>query len=80
MFTELLQTERPLKGLRVREPELFSLVEENFGEISAALEEGYSWKQIVKAFVKYYEAEWNPYWGHALIWEYYKRIKKEAQS
>ena len=80
MFTELLQTEIPRKGLKVREPELFSLVEKNFNEISAALEEGYSWKQIVKAFVKYYETEWNPYWGHALIWEYYKRIKKEAQS
>ena len=45
MFTELLQTEIPRKGLKVREPELFSLVEKNFNEISAALEEGYSWKE-----------------------------------
>ena len=80
MFIELLLTESPQKGLKVQEPELFGLVEKNFYEISEALERGYSWRQIIRAFVKYYEAEWKEYWGVTFIRRYYERIKKEEQS
>ena len=80
MFIELLLTEAPRKGLKVREPELFRLVEKNFGEISEALERGYSWRQIFGAFTKYYKAEWRQYWGVQLIREYYERIRKEQEN
>ena len=80
MFIELLLTESPQKGLRVREPELFGLVEKNFGEISEALERGYSWRQITKAFVKCYRDEWKFCWAGDYIRRYYERIKKEEQS
>ena len=46
MFLKLLLEETPRKGLKVRVPELFYLVEKNFNEITSALEQGYSWEQV----------------------------------
>ena len=80
MFIELLLTESPRKGLKVREPELFSLVEKNFDEISEALERGYSWRQITKAFRECYRNERRFCWGGDYIRRYYERIRKEQEN
>ena len=58
MFTELLLEETPRKNLKVREPELFYLVEKNSSEFSVALEKGYSWEQIERG--KKRRDPWRP--------------------
>ncbi|MBQ2616344.1 MAG: hypothetical protein IJF90_05750 [Synergistaceae bacterium] len=77
MFIELLLMESQRKGLKVREPELFRLVEKNCDEITEALEKGYSWKQITKAFAECYRDEWKFCWAGDYIRRYYERIRKE---
>ena len=80
MFIELLLKETPRKNLKVREPELFYLVEKNSSEFSVALEKGYSWEQIERAFMKFYSAEWKSYWGRQFIRRYYERIQGERKN
>ena len=80
MLIECLLSELPRKGLKVREPELFSLVEKVSDEISGALEKGYDWKQIERAFMKCYSTEWKPYWARPFIRRYYERIQGEKQN
>ena len=80
MFTDLLLKETPRKNLKVREPELFYLVEKNLSEIFSALEKGYSWEQIERAFMKFYSAEWKSYWSRHFIKRYYERIQGERKN
>ena len=80
MFLKLLLEETPRKGLKVRVPELFYLVEKNFNEITSALEQGYSWEQVERAFMKGCGAEWKNYWCSSFIRRYYERIEREHEA
>lgn len=80
MFIELLLSEKPRKELKVQEPEIFYLVEKNFSEISTALEKGYGWEQIERAFIKCYSTEWKSYWSRSFIRRYYERIRREREK
>ncbi|MBQ3447639.1 MAG: hypothetical protein IJG37_08360 [Synergistaceae bacterium] len=74
---EKLSTQIPRSECKVRFVGLYRLVEQNMAEIEEALNRGYSWSQICKAFKEVFAENWEQDCIPGYVRDYYKRIRKE---
>ncbi len=77
---EKLSAQRPRSECKVRFVGLYSLVEQNMAEIEEALNRGYSWSQIEKAFKEVFAENWEKDCLPGYVKDYYRKIRKEKEN
>ena len=75
-----LAAETPRRQQTIRNDALGKLITRHMGEIDAAREQGYSWRQIELAAKAMWteSGEWGVLWSPTAIEERYRRLKKES--